>query len=66
MCNAKLKRQSCECALCQRGRRYYKNTESLSQEERDWMRGFYDAVLDEECEREMQAANAKLTHGATP
>lgn len=45
---------SCECALCQRGRRYYKNTEGLPQEERDWMHGFYDAVLDEECEREMR------------
>lgn len=46
----------CNCDLCKRGRRYYKNTAKLPKSERDWMRGFYDAVLDAECEEEMQKA----------
>ena len=46
----------CNCTLCQRSERYYKNTENLPEEERDWMRGFYNAILDWECEEEMKAA----------
>lgn len=49
----------CNCDFCQRGRRFYKNTEKLPKTERDWMRGFYDAILNAECEEEMhKAANA--------
>lgn len=46
----------CDCALCQRGRRFYKNTHMLPAEEKLWMRGFYDAVLDAECEESMRVA----------
>ena len=49
--------KDCKCALCERGRRYYRNTENLPPEERDWMRGFYDAILDSESEAEMHEAN---------
>lgn len=48
------KSNRCNCNLCERGRRYYRNTAKLPKTERDWMRGFYDAVLDEEYEAEMK------------
>lgn len=49
---------TCQCDLCKRGQRYYQNTESLPPEEKEWMRGFYDAVLNAEAEEEMQKAFA--------
>ncbi len=56
----------CDCNLCKRNRRYYRNTSKLPKAERDWMRGFYDSVLDSECEAEMQkAANDQAQRPAT-
>jgi len=52
----------CKCSLCARGRRYYRNTAGLPKAERDWMRGFYDAVIDAECEEDMRKASEPQPH----
>lgn len=46
----------CQCRLCLRGRRFWRNTAKLRKTERDWMRGFYDYVFEAEAEVEMQRA----------
>lgn len=49
----------CQCFLCKRSARYYKNISKLPREERDWMRAFYEYVMDFECERSMQESKTK-------
>lgn len=47
----------CECILCKRGREYYRITERLPEDEKKWMRDFYDSVLDTETELSMEKAS---------
>ncbi len=49
----------CDCWICKRGRKFYRITAKLPPKERNWMRGFYDAVLDSETELEMKQAQGK-------
>lgn len=46
----------CKCSLCRRSRRFYRNTAKLKKPEMEWMREFYDYVLNVECEDEMRKA----------
>lgn len=48
------KRYRCKCVLCRRTRKFYRLTANLPPKNRAWMRGFYDSVLDTECELEMR------------
>ena len=42
----------CQCDMCERGRRYYRNTEALPAAEMEWMRSLYDAMLEREAAAE--------------
>jgi len=61
--NTPTRGKGCHCNLCRRSRRYYRNTAKLTRAEREWMRGFYDTVLDMESEQEMASVtNSKRLH----
>lgn len=49
-------RKKCDCKLCKRGRRYFKIASALPPRQRKWMEGFYNYVMDVECEYEMLQA----------
>lgn len=49
----------CDCSLCRRSRKFYRITAKLPLKDREWIRGFYDTVLDTECVLEMEMAAKK-------
>lgn len=49
----------CQCGMCKRGRKYYRLTSKMNLKDREWMRGFYDYVMEMECELDMRDHCAK-------
>lgn len=52
----KPKGPACQCPCCRTSRKFYRITAKLKPTDREWMRGFYDCVLNEAAEHEMQEA----------
>lgn len=53
------KRRRCDCALCKRGRKFYRITAALPKQQREWIRAVYNNLMDAECEVEMYRAQPR-------